>query len=159
MSRNLSTPSSSTCNTTPSSSSTPQTSVSAQLDSGKKKKKARSDVQDHVENLPEELESIQSDVMSLWDSKKLSAKSENQQETKKYNWLRNTRAHKASQAILNHQREQENRAAEIRLREANIRVHKAHSTVLDKEAETLCLRIQYHQMQMMLGSSGTSGST
>ncbi|KAG1778502.1 hypothetical protein EV702DRAFT_1267677 [Suillus placidus] len=160
MSRNLSTPSSTPRNTTPSSSSTPQTSVSAQVNGCKKKKKAKSDVQDQVENLTEEIESIQSDVMSLQDSKhqrfivKLSAKSENQRETKKYNWLRDMRAHEASQAVLTHQREQENRAAEIRLREADIRVHEAHSTVLDKEAETLRLRIQYQQL--MQGSSGST---
>lgn len=167
MSRNLSTPSSSTRNSTPSASSTPQTSVSAQLDSGKKKKKAKSDVQDQVENLTEELESIQSDVMSLRDSKhqrfiaKLSAKSENQRETKKYNWLRESRAHEVSQAVLGHQREQENRAAEIRLREADIRVHEAHSTVLEKEAETLrleaeTLRLRIQYQQMMQGSSGST---
>ncbi|KAG1813218.1 uncharacterized protein BJ212DRAFT_1482688 [Suillus subaureus] len=105
---NLLTPSSTTCNMTPSSSSTSQTLVSAQLDSGKKKKKAKSDVQDQVENLMEELESIQSDIMSLWDSKyqwfivKLLVKSENQWETKKYNWLCDTCAHEASQAVLTH---------------------------------------------------------
>ncbi|KAG1816028.1 uncharacterized protein BJ212DRAFT_1481101 [Suillus subaureus] len=69
MSCNLLTPSSTTHNMTPSSSSTPQTLVSAQLDSGKKKKKAKLDVQDQVENLMEEFKSIQSDVMSLWHSK------------------------------------------------------------------------------------------
>jgi hypothetical protein len=142
---NLSTPSSSTHNSTSSASSTPQTSVSAQLDSSKKKKKAKLDVQDQVENLTEELESIQSDVMSLQDSKhqqfiaKLLAKSENQWETKKYNWLCESRVHKVSQAVLGHQREQENRATEIHLCEADIQVHEAHSTVLEKEAETLHL--------------------
>ncbi|KAG0707644.1 hypothetical protein DFH29DRAFT_871299 [Suillus ampliporus] len=85
------------------------TLLSAQLDGSKKKKKAKSDMQDQVENLTEEIRSIQSDVMSLCDSKhqqfivKLEAKSENQCETKKYNWLHDTRAHEASQAVLTHQ--------------------------------------------------------
>ncbi|KAG0700030.1 hypothetical protein DFH29DRAFT_876898 [Suillus ampliporus] len=131
-----------------------------QLDGGKKKKKAKSDMQDQVENLTEEIGSMQSDVMSLHDSKhqrfiaKLEAKSENQHETKKYDWLRDTRAHEASQAVLTHQQEQENRAAEIRLREVDIRVHEAHSAVLDKEAENMRLRIQYQQLVQ-----GGSGST
>ncbi|KAG2040855.1 hypothetical protein BDR03DRAFT_979718 [Suillus americanus] len=87
MSRSMSTPSS-TAHNTVSSSSTPQTSLSAQPDARTKKKKAKLDVQDQVDNLAGEIGSIQSDVMSIRDSKhqqflaKLDAKSERNQDTK-----------------------------------------------------------------------------
>ncbi|KAG2037725.1 hypothetical protein BDR03DRAFT_1049496 [Suillus americanus] len=68
MSCSMSTPSS-TAHNTVSSSSTPQTSLSAQPDAGTKKKKAKSDVQDQLDNLAGEIGSIQSDVMSIRDSK------------------------------------------------------------------------------------------
>ncbi|KAG1877493.1 hypothetical protein F4604DRAFT_1924135 [Suillus subluteus] len=164
MLHSISTPSSTTRNTTSSdfqSSLTPQTSLSAQPKGGAKKKKAKlSGMQDQVDTLTDEIGNIRSDVMSLCDSKdrrfmvKLEVKSENHRNTRKYTWLHDARQHEASQAIVQHQREQENRDAEIHLREVNIRVHQAHSMVLDKEAENLCLRIQYHQ----LTQGGSSGS-
>ncbi|KAG1803544.1 uncharacterized protein HD556DRAFT_1437304 [Suillus plorans] len=154
MARSMSTPSSTTRNTTPSSdyviSPTPQTSLPNS--GGSSKKKARSDVQDQVGLVRDEIESLQSSALSRHESKhqrylaKLGAKSEHSRDTKKYEWLRDTRAHEASQASLVHQRQQEDKDAEIRLRETDIRVHEAHSLMLDKEAETLRLKIQYHQM-------------
>lgn len=90
--------------------------------------------------------------MSRHDSKhlrflaKLEVKSEHSRDAKKYEWLRSNREHEASQATVTHQRMQEVKATEIRLRETDIRVHQAHSEVLDKEAETLRLKIQFHQM-------------
>ncbi|KAG2029200.1 hypothetical protein BDR03DRAFT_1018757, partial [Suillus americanus] len=87
MSRSMSTPSS-TAHNTVSSSSTPQMSLSVQPDAGTKKKKAKSDVQDQVDNLVGEIGSIQSDIMSIRDSKhqqflaKLDAKSESNRDTK-----------------------------------------------------------------------------
>ncbi|KAG2155169.1 uncharacterized protein EDB93DRAFT_1248125 [Suillus bovinus] len=113
-----------------------------------------------IEHLAGKIGNIQSDIMSLHDSKhqhflaKLGAKSENQRNTKKYTWLHETYDHEASQAIISHQREQENRAAEIHLHEVDIQVHEAHSAVLNKEAETLCLRIQYQQL-LQASNSGT----
>ncbi|KAG2336471.1 hypothetical protein BDR05DRAFT_1005826, partial [Suillus weaverae] len=151
----ISTPSSTTRNTTPSSdyrmSPTPQTSL---LNSagGSKKKKAKSDVLQEVVHVRDEIESMHSDAMSRHDSRhqcfltKLGAKSEHNRDSKKYEWLRGTREHEASQAAVSHQRLQEQQDAEIRLRETDIQVHEAHSLVLDKEAETLRLKIQFHQM-------------
>ncbi|KAG1804094.1 hypothetical protein EV424DRAFT_1544790 [Suillus variegatus] len=154
MARSMSTPSSTTRNTTPSSdyviSPTPQTLLPNS--GGSSKKKARSDVQDQVGLVWDKIESLQSSALSCHESKhqhylaKLGVKSEHSRDMKKYEWLRDTRAHEASQASLIHQRQQEDKDTKIRLHEMDIRVHKAHSLVLDKEAETLQLKIQYHQM-------------
>ncbi|KAG2737063.1 hypothetical protein P692DRAFT_20884044 [Suillus brevipes Sb2] len=118
MSHSISTPSSTTRNTTSSnfqSSLTPQTSLSAQPNGGSKKKKAKSSgMQDQVDTLIDEIGNIQSDVMSFHNSKdrwfmaKLKAKSKNHRDTRKYTWLCDARQHEASQAIVQHQREQEN---------------------------------------------------
>ncbi|KAG2343089.1 hypothetical protein BDR05DRAFT_948489 [Suillus weaverae] len=155
MSRSILTPSSTTRNTTPSSdyhmSPTPQTSLPNSV-GGSKKKKAKSDVLQEVVHVRDEIESMHSDAMSCHDSRhqrflaKLGAKSEHNQDSKKYEWLHGTREHEASQAAVSHQHLQEQQDAEIRLRETDIRVHEAHSLVLDKEAETLQLKIQFHQM-------------
>ncbi|KAG2055050.1 hypothetical protein BDR06DRAFT_1046763 [Suillus hirtellus] len=154
MARSMSTPSSTMCNTTPSSDYivSPTLQTSLPNSGGSSKKKARSDVQDQVGLVWDEIESLQSGALSHQESKhqrylaKLGAKSKHSCKTKKYEWLCDTCAHEASHASLVHQRQQEDKDAEIRLREVDIRVHEAHSLVLDKEAETLWLKIQYHQM-------------
>ncbi|KAG1810325.1 uncharacterized protein HD556DRAFT_1436066 [Suillus plorans] len=155
MSCSASTPSSTTRNTTSSSdfhmSPTPETSLPNSAGSSKKKK-VKSDVSQQVGQVRDEIESMHSDTMSRHDSKhlhflaKLEVKSEHSRDTKKYEWLRSNREHEASQATVTHQHMQEVKTTEIRLCETDIRVHQAHSEVLDKEAETLRLKIQFHQM-------------
>ncbi|KAG1793673.1 uncharacterized protein HD556DRAFT_1443461 [Suillus plorans] len=109
---------------------TPQTSLPTSTE-GSKKKKAKLDVQEQVAKVNDEIESIQSSAVSCHEVKhqhffvKLDAKSDYHRDAKKYEWLRDTRAHKSSQAAINHQHHQE---------------------ILDKEAETLRLKIQFHQM-------------
>ncbi|KAG2046466.1 hypothetical protein BDR06DRAFT_977473 [Suillus hirtellus] len=154
MAHSTSTPSSTTHNTMPSSdyiiSPTPQTSLPNS--GGSSKKKARLDVQDQVGLVWDEIESLQSGTLSCQESKhqcylvKLGVKSKHSREMTKYEWLHDTRAHEASHASLIHQCQQEDKDAEIRLHEVDIWVHEAHSLVLNKEAETLQLKIQYHQM-------------
>ncbi|KAG1785527.1 uncharacterized protein HD556DRAFT_1450659 [Suillus plorans] len=130
---------------------TPETSLPNSAGSSKKKK-AKSDVSQQVGQVRDEIESMHSDVMSRHDSKhlcfltKLEVKSEHSCDTKKYEWLRSSHEHEASQATVTHQRMQEVKATEIRLRETDICIHQAHSEVLNKEAETLRLKIQFHQM-------------
>ncbi|KAG1839464.1 hypothetical protein DFJ58DRAFT_733340 [Suillus subalutaceus] len=155
ISRSISTPSSTTCNSTPSSdycmSPTPQTSLPNSA-GGSKKKKAKSDILQEVDHIQDEIESLHSDTMSLHGNKyqcflaKLDVKSEHNRDSKKYEWLRGACEHEASQATVSHQCLQEKQDAEIRLRKTDIRVHEAHSLVLNKEAETLQLEIQFHQM-------------
>ncbi|KAG2058092.1 hypothetical protein BDR06DRAFT_1033856 [Suillus hirtellus] len=154
MAHSMSTPSSTMRNTMLSSnyivSPTPQTSLPNS--GGSSKKKARSDVQDQVGLVRDKIKSLQSGALSHQESKhqhylaKLGVKSKHSHETKKYKWLCDTHAHEASHASLIHQRQQEDKDAEICLHEVDIQVHEAHSLVLDKEAQTLRLKIQYHQM-------------
>lgn len=156
ISRSPSTPSSTTRNTTSASdyfmSPTPQTSRPTSASTGSKKKKAKSDVMEQVDQVKDEIQSMHSDAMSRYDHKhkrfiaKLDAKTEHNRDVKRYEWLRANREHEVSQAAVNHQRLQEANDAEIRLRETDIRVHEAHSLVLEKEAETLRLKIQFQQM-------------
>ncbi|KAG1787891.1 uncharacterized protein HD556DRAFT_1311418 [Suillus plorans] len=117
---------------------------------------------EQVDQMKDEIQNMHSDAMSRHDSKhqrflaKLDAKSEHNRDVKKYEWLRTNCEHEASQATVSHQRLQQTKDAEIRLRETDIRVHKAHSLVLEKEAETLRLKIQYHQM-MQAGKASSDG--
>lgn len=140
---------------------TPQTSLPNSA-GGSKKKKAKSDVMQQVDHVQDEIESVRSDAMSRHDSKhqrflaKLDAKTEYHRDAKKYEWLRGAREHEVSQATVSHQRLQEKQDAEIRLRETDIRVHQAHSLVLDKEAETLRLKIQFHQMTQATRTSASA---
>ncbi|KAG1800091.1 hypothetical protein EV424DRAFT_1545814 [Suillus variegatus] len=127
-----------------------------------KKKKARSDVMEQVDQMKDEIQSMHSDAMFRHDSKhqhflaKLDTKNEHNHDIKKYEWLRTNREHEASQATVSHQWLQETKDAEICLRETDIRVHEAHSLVLKKEAEILRLKIQYHQM-MQAGKASSDG--
>ncbi|KAG2091706.1 hypothetical protein BD769DRAFT_1679291 [Suillus cothurnatus] len=166
MSHSTSMPSSTTRNTSSLSeyhmSPTPQTSLPNSA--GSSKKKAKSDVSQQVEQVRDEIESLHSSVMSHHEGKhqhyiaKLEAKSEHNRDLKKYDWLHATQEHEASQAAVSHQRLQEAKDAKIRLRETDIRVHQAHSKVLDKEAETLCLKIQFHQMMQASKASSDGGT-
>ncbi|KAG2156763.1 uncharacterized protein EDB93DRAFT_1246953 [Suillus bovinus] len=107
---------------------TPETSIPHSA--GSSKKKATSDVSyKHLHFLA-----------------KLKVKSEHNQDTKKYKWLHSTHEYETSQAAVTHQCMQEDKATEIRLRKMDIHIHQAHLEVLDKEAETLRLKIQFHQM-------------
>ncbi|KAG2343724.1 hypothetical protein BDR05DRAFT_948131 [Suillus weaverae] len=103
---------------------TPQTSLPKSA--GSLKKKAKSDIMQQIDLLD--------------------AKSEHQQDSKKHDWLRDTCEYEATQVALIHQCQQEDRDAEIHLCKVDIWVHEAHSHVLNKEAETLWLKIQFQQM-------------
>ncbi|KAG1802184.1 uncharacterized protein HD556DRAFT_1438233 [Suillus plorans] len=124
----------------------------------------QSDMSQQVEQVKDEIESFQLSVMSCHEGKhqhyiaKLEAKSEHNHDMKKCEWLRATREHEASQAAVSHQRQQEVKDTEIRLCEMDIRVHQAHSLVLDKEAETLRLKIQFHQMMQASKASLDAGT-
>lgn len=168
MTRSSSTPSSTTHNTLSSdfpASPTLQTSISAQpKTTGSKKKKAKSDIQEQVERVNGEIGSIQLDVTSRHNLKherflvKLDVKKDYHRETKKYEYLCEARAHEAMQAAASHQREQETKDAEIRLRETDVRVHEAQALALDKEAEMWRLKIQFHQMTQSGSTASASDS-
>ncbi|KAG2064761.1 hypothetical protein BDR04DRAFT_1162187 [Suillus decipiens] len=120
----------------------PQTSHPTSAGSSKKKK-AKSDVMEQVDQVKDEIQSMHSDAMSCHDHKhkhfiaKLDVKSEHNQDLKKYDWLHANHEHETSQATVSHQRLQETKDAEICLHETDIRVHEAHLLVLEKEAGTL----------------------
>ncbi|KAG2047140.1 hypothetical protein BDR06DRAFT_976972 [Suillus hirtellus] len=155
MSHSILMPLSMTHNTTPLSnyhvSPTLQTSLPNSA-GGLKKKKAKLDVLQEVGHVWDEIESVHSNAMSCHNSKhqrflvKLDAKSKHHWDLKKYEWLCGVCEHEASQATVSHQCLQEQQDAKICLHEMDIQVHQVHSLVLDKEAETLQLKIQFHQM-------------
>ncbi|KAG1823691.1 uncharacterized protein BJ212DRAFT_1296262 [Suillus subaureus] len=128
------------------------------------KKKAKSDMSQQVEQVRDEIKSLHSSVMSHHKGRhqcyitKLKAKSEHNRDVKKYNWLCTTWEHKVSQATVSHQCLQEAKDAKIQLYETDIQVHQAHSLVLNKEAETLHLKIQFHQM-MQASKAASDGGT
>jgi hypothetical protein len=143
---------------------TSRTSVSG-LSAGSRKKKAKSDIQEQVERVNDEIGSLHSDVASRHSFKherflaKLDMKKNYHWEMKKYDYLREAHVHEAMQAATSHQREQEAKDAEIRLRETDVRVHEAQALALDKEAEMWRLKIQFHQMTQSGSKASASGGT
>jgi hypothetical protein len=166
MTRSSSTPSSTTHNTSSSdfpASPTSWTSVSGP--SAGSRKKAKSDIQEQVQKVNDEIESLHSDVALRHSFKhkrflaKLDMKKDYHREMKKYDYLHEARAHEAMQAATSHQREQEAKDAEIRLRETDVRVHEAQALAYDKEAEMWHLKIQFHQMTQSGSKASASGGT
>ncbi|KAG2066414.1 hypothetical protein BDR04DRAFT_1121194 [Suillus decipiens] len=125
------------------------------------KKKAKSNIMQKVDLVWNGIESLQSSSLSCHESKhqwfltKLDTKSEHQQDTQKYDWLHATCEHEAAQVALIHQYQQEDRDTEIHLCEVDIWVHEAHGNVLNKEAETLQLKIQFQQMMQATKDLGS----
>lgn len=165
ISHSISTPSSTTRNTIPSldycMSPTPQTSLPNSV-GGLNKKKPKSDIMQQMDHVQDEIKSMRSNAMSCHDSKhqrflvKLDVKTKYHCDVKKYEWLCGTCEHEVSQATVNHQCLQEKQDAEICLRKTDIRVHQVHSLVLDKEAKTLHLKIQFHQMTQATRNSASA---
>ncbi|KAG2074141.1 hypothetical protein BDR04DRAFT_1115703 [Suillus decipiens] len=105
---------------------------------GSSKKKAKSDIMQKVGLVQDGIGSLQSSSLSCHEGKpqwfltKLDAK-----------------------MALIHQHQQEEGDTEICLRKVDIWVHKAHGNVLDKEAETLWLKIQFQQMMQAAKDLGS----
>ncbi|KAG1734018.1 hypothetical protein EDD22DRAFT_960136 [Suillus occidentalis] len=166
MTRSSSTPSLTTHNTSLSdfpASPTSWTSVSGPS-AGSRKKKVKSDIQEQVKRVNDEIESLHSDVASRHSFKhkcflmKLDMK-DYHQEMKKYDYLCEARTHEAMQAATSHQRKQEAKDAKIHLHETDIRVHEAQALALDKEVEMWRLKIQFHQMTQSGSKASASGGT
>jgi hypothetical protein len=130
---------------------TSRTSVSGP--SAGSKKKTKSNFQEQVESVNDEIKSLQSDIVSCHSFKykhflaKLNMK----------DYLRKVHAHEAMQATVSHQHEQETKDAEICLCEMDVQVHKAQALALNKEAEMWCLKIQFHQMTQSGSKASASG--
>lgn len=77
---------------------------------------------------------------------KLNVKTKHNQDIKKYEWLRANYEYEVSQAIVSHQHLQKIKDADIHLHKMDIQVHEAHLSIFKKKADTLCLKIQFHQM-------------
>ncbi|KAG1739471.1 uncharacterized protein EDB91DRAFT_1248823 [Suillus paluster] len=114
---------------------TPQTSLPTSV-GGSKKKKAKLDIQERVDKVTDEIKSIQSDAVSHHDSKHQRFLANLTQSPTIIVMQGNT------SGFVTH----ESKDAEIHLHETDIRVHEAHSLVLDKEAENLRLKIQFHHL-------------
>ncbi|KAG1719422.1 uncharacterized protein EDB91DRAFT_1257684 [Suillus paluster] len=123
---------------------TPKTSLSANLKgTSMKYKRVKSSIQEQVNKVSMELESMQSDTASCRDSRnehlkvKLNAKLKYHHEEKKYQWLCESCSHDAMQATATHQREQEARDAEICLCEGDERVQSTVVLLSDSEESSL----------------------
>ncbi|KAG2068236.1 hypothetical protein BDR04DRAFT_1158051 [Suillus decipiens] len=103
---------------------TPQTLLLPNSAAGLKKK-AKSNISQQVDLVWDEIKSLQSSTISLYENKhqcflaKLKTKSEAQCDMKKYDWLCATHEHEFNQPILSHKRQQEDRDSEIHLHKAN----------------------------------------
>ncbi|KAG2118614.1 hypothetical protein DEU56DRAFT_918774 [Suillus clintonianus] len=118
-------------------------------------KKQRSDIQSQVDTYKDEIEKVQLDRVSRDELK-------NERYMVKYNIARQLNKHKYleaertggyAEAAVAHQRSQEAKDAEIRLREAEIKVHDTLANVHAEEAATLCLKIELARL-----TSSNSGS-
>ncbi|KIK32712.1 hypothetical protein CY34DRAFT_110879 [Suillus luteus UH-Slu-Lm8-n1] len=118
-------------------------------------KKQRSSIQDTVEKLNNEIESVQSERVT-WEELK------NERYMFKYNIIRQANEHKFLQAervethaeaAAAHKRSLEAKDTEIRLREAETKMHDALALAHAEEAETLHLKIEYARLT---GSSSGS---
>lgn len=91
--------------------------------------------------LNDDLESMHSEKLTLYQLKneRLMVKMNANRQDKEHMFLREERAHERSDATLVHQRLQETKAQEIRLREADAKA-------LELEREVMLLRIEYAKL-------------
>jgi hypothetical protein len=123
----------------------------------------KSDIQQQFDNISDEIGSMHSNVMSLEESRnhryqaKLDARADYARETKKYEYLRETRAQEVLQADANHRRAMESRETDIRARELEIQVREKDIQAHEAEAEIWRLKIQFHQMQTAGNATASDG--
>ncbi|KAG1849744.1 hypothetical protein F4604DRAFT_1934772 [Suillus subluteus] len=120
---------------------------------GRQTEKPRSDLQDGLDRLNDEMESIQSDQIVREELK-------NERHMAKYNFARQVNEHKFlreervnidKEAAAAHQCSQEAKDSEIHLHEAEAKIHVALANVHAEEAATLRLKIEL--CRLMSGSS------
>jgi hypothetical protein len=125
------------------------------LSMGNQKKKQHLDVQSRVDMLNAEIGNVQSDKISQEELK-------NERYMVKYNFARQVNEHKFlkheraddyAEAAAAHIHGLEAKNSEIRLREAEAKMHNALVHAHKEEATTLCLKIEYARLQ---GSSSGS---
>lgn len=124
------------------SSPTSQTSFSERASSRDSvSKRLRTEVREQVDMLNDDLESMHSEKLTLYQLKneRLMVKMNANRQDKEHMFLREERAHERSDATLVHQRLQETKAQEIRLREADAKA-------LELEREVMLLRIEYAKL-------------
>ncbi|KAG1869250.1 hypothetical protein C8R48DRAFT_771407 [Suillus tomentosus] len=102
------------------------------------KKRLRTEVQEQVELLNDDLESVHSEKLALYQLKneRLMVKLNANRQDKEHHFIREERAHERADAALIHQRLQESKDQEIRLREADAKA-------LELERQVMLLRIEY----------------
>ncbi|KAG1809036.1 hypothetical protein EV424DRAFT_1543181 [Suillus variegatus] len=118
---------------------TSQTSLSERPSSRESvKKRLRTEVQEQVEMLNDDLESVHSEKLTLYQLKneRLMVKLNANRQDKEHHFIREERAHERADAALVHQRLQESKDQEIRLREADAKA-------LELERQVMLLRIEY----------------
>ncbi|KAG1866672.1 hypothetical protein F4604DRAFT_1682747 [Suillus subluteus] len=102
---------------------------------GRQTKKPQSDLQDGLNRLNDEMESIQSDRIIREELK-------NKRHMAKYNFACQERVNIDKEAAAAHQRSQEAKDSEIRLHEAEAKMHVALANAHAEEAATLRLKIE-----------------
>lgn len=121
---------------------TSQTSVSAKS-KGKDpvSKRIRSEIQEQVEMLNDDLDSLHSEKVSLYQLKneRLMVKMNSNRQQKEHDFIREERANERVDAAIVHQRMKEAKEAEIRLREADAKA-------LEIERDVMRLRIEWAKL-------------
>jgi hypothetical protein len=131
------------------------TSPVSLLSTGKQKKKQRSDVQSRVDMLNAEIENVQSDKISREELKNecYMVKYNLAQQVNEHKFLKHKHADDYTEAAAAHIHGLEAKNSEIRLCEAEAKMHNALVHAHKEEATTLCLKIEYARLQ---GSSSGS---
>ncbi|KAG1838499.1 hypothetical protein F4604DRAFT_1941315 [Suillus subluteus] len=141
----------------PMSTSTPMTSPANSSSTGKQKqaKKPRSDIQSRVELLNDEIENAQSDRITREELKneRYMAKYNLARQVNEHKYLKTERADDHAEAAAAHIRGLEAKNSEIRLREAETKMHDAVAHAHAEEAATLRLKIEYARL---MGSNSGS---
>ncbi|KAG2752545.1 hypothetical protein P692DRAFT_20817253 [Suillus brevipes Sb2] len=137
----------------------PANSTSASAGKTRQGKKQRSDLQSQVDALSDEIGSAQSDRVTRDELK-------NEHYMAKYNFVRQVNEHKFlkaeradtfAEAAAAHQRALEAKESEIRLCEAEMKMHAALAQAHAEEAATMCLKIEFARLTSS-GSGSGSGS-
>jgi hypothetical protein len=116
-------------------------------------KRVRSDLQGDLNRLNDEIGSVQSDRITRGELKneRYMAKYNLARQVNEHKFLREEHVHCDKEAVATHQRSQEAKDTEIRLRFAEAKMHAALAHAHAEEARALQLKIEYQRL--MSGSN------
>ncbi|KAG1841414.1 hypothetical protein DFJ58DRAFT_732430 [Suillus subalutaceus] len=135
-------------------STSPTSQIASSVGGRKQTKKARSDIQSQVDFLKDEIENAQSDRITREELKneRYLVKYNLARQVNEHKFLKSERADEHVEAAAAHQRSLEAKNSEIRLREAETKMHDALAHAHAEEAATLRLKIEYARLTNSSGS-------